>query len=168
MVYFTENSILKVPLYVYGALYFSLSVGSISIYVLSIYFRLFSIKQVLQLKLNNFSFGRILFVDAFNSRDDPDVYGALAEIYCDLMDINDEINICVGFQLMIAFGLVFFYSLFTSFSIYTDFVDEGRLSAITIASTSFCAYFNFFLTVVILTCNMAEQEVKHIRLVRWS
>lgn len=160
LVYFTQGSIIRVPLYFYASLYFSLSVGSVTVYVVGIYFRLVSMRNVLKLKLNNFSYGRILFIDAFHRHEDVDVYGTLADIYSDLIEICDEINSCFGFQLMLSFGLVFFYSLFTSFSIYTDFVDEGRLSANTISSALFCAYFNFFLTVVILTCNLTEREVR--------
>lgn len=159
MVYITENSFLKIPLYLYGGIYFCLSVGSITVYVLGVYFRLVTMNEILTLKLKNFSFGRILFVDSFNKRQDADVYGALTNIYSEIIDQCDEINVCFGFQLMLAFGLIFCYSLFTSFTVYTDFIDKGKLTTETISSASFCAYFNFFLTVVILTCNLADQEV---------
>lgn len=156
--YYFDRSLLKIPMYLYGGIYFTLGVGSVSVYTLAIKYRLDSLTVVLKRFLK--PKGNVKFIQVLKMND-VDVISALADIYNDLMDMCDEINVCFGYQLMISFGLVFFYTLFTTFSAYTDLVNEGFLAPTTISSACFCIYCNFFLSLVIMTCSMVEN------LVRW-
>lgn len=159
-VYIIDKHILKIPLYLYGSLYFDLGVGSVAIYVMGVWYRLTSITKVLKLRLHRKVPRKILLVQETKNCDDVEILRTLTDIYSDLMDACNEINACFGFQLMISFGLIFLFTLFTSFSAYTDIVDEGFLTHVSISSIIFCVYFNFFLSIVIYTCSITEHEVK--------
>lgn len=154
-----EGSLLKVPLYGYASLYFALSVGSVTAYITGVGVRLESINKVLKIGLKTKASQKLLFIEAFETHKKVEIYGTLAEIYSDLMDVCDEINMCFGFQLMISFGLIFFYTLFMSFSAYTDLISGGRLTPVSISSILFCVYFNIILSSVIFICNTIEVEV---------
>lgn len=160
LMYYLERSLLKIPLFIYSSLYFTLGVGSVTIYIMAVRYRLDTIITVLKLCLHRRSIGKFLLVKEVSQNDDIPILRALADIYSDLIHICEEINVCFGFQLMVSYGLIFFYTLFTSFSAYTDLINEGFLTPITLTSATFCLYFNFFLTNVVLTCSMVENRVR--------
>lgn len=162
--YFFERSILKVPLFIYSSLYFCLSVGSITVYIMGVYLRINSIADFLKLRLLLKSLlfrGNMLVIKSKDQQDDVEVISTLMDIYNDILDTCDEINICFGFQLMIAFGIIFFYTLFTTFTAYTDLINDGCLTPSTICSTIFCIYFNLALASIIFYCILMESSVSH-------
>lgn len=157
--YVDQSSLLKIPINFYASLYFSLCVASSAVYTVNINLRLNAVADILRLRVKR---RRILYVKPFDGPKTEEVYNTLAEIYSDLSDNCDGANICFGFQMMLAFGLIFFYTLFTVFTAYTDLEDKKRLTGVTIVSGSFCIYYIMFLNLVIYTCNKAEKKVKKV------
>ena len=145
--YFVTESPLKVSLVLYAGLYFILSVGSNSAYISGIFYHLKQTNEILQAKL------------AEKSKNNEKDFAKLTEIYSDLMNICDDINLTFGFPTMLGFGAVFFYTIFSTFTAYMDIIGEGKLSQITISSLGFSVYYLFFLTVVILVCSKVNTEV---------
>lgn len=159
MVYFMDSSVLKIPLYLYTTLNFTICVGSVTCFVLSVFVRLISVNEVLKLQLSRRSEEKIILVKAIDRKDDVEVIRTLADIFSDLMDTCDDINVSYGIQLMVGFGMIFFYALFASFTAYTDYVTEGRLTFISIAPLAFSCYYIFVLTIIIITCGLIDGEV---------
>lgn len=158
-VYFMDRKVLKVPLVLYASLYFVLSIGSVTNYIIGVYCRMKSVNEVLQLKLNESNGGKIVKVR--NSTDeDTKLFVGLSKIYNSLMDVCNLINLCYGFQMMLGFGLVFFFTLFTIFTAYTDIYNDGRLTSETIPSLAFCVFYSLFLTSVVFTCSLLDKEVE--------
>lgn len=155
-----SRSYIKMFLFFYSNIYFTTSVGSITSVVSGIYIRLLSISEFLTLKLNSKNTKhKFINVQEVDKTSDSKVIEILAEIYQDLVEICDEVNICYGFQTMLGFGLIFFSTLFTNFTAYIDIVNDGHLSSVTIYTMTFSVYFNFFLVSVILVCSLLEFEV---------
>jgi hypothetical protein len=166
--YFVDrSSILKIPLNFYASLYFSLSIGSTTIYTTNLNLRLKTITEILALNVHKKSTKNIINVKSSDDREIENVYNTLAGTYSTLMDTCDDANLCCGFQMMLSFGLIFFYTLFTTFTAYTDLISEGTLTLTTINSAAFCVYYNFFLTVVVFTCTMVENQVKRLKTSRY-
>lgn len=156
--YSIDRQILKVPLILYAGLYFILSIGSVSSYIFGVSDRLATVNKVLQLKLSEQKNGKIIKVQSEND-EDVKIFVGLAQIYTELLNVCDSINLCFGFQMMFGFGLVFFFTIFTTFTASSDIFNEGHLTTVTISSIAFCIYYNFFLTMVILSCSMLNFEV---------
>ena len=148
--YFVDRSVVKVSLVLYAGFYFILSVGSVTAYVSGVSYRLKSLNEVLTMKYENYS------VKIYQ---DNNGFVKMMEIYSDLMNICDDINLTFGFPTMLGFGAVFFYTIFSTFTAYMDIIGEGKLSQITISSLGFSVYYLFFLTVVILVCSKVNTEV---------
>jgi 7tm Chemosensory receptor len=158
--YMMDRVLIKVPLFIYSSFYFCLSIGNVSGNIGAICTRLMSMTEFLEIKLVSKTDEKNQNVKSLKKRNDVDDYTVLAEIYQLLMDSVDNINVCYSFQMMLGFGLVFFTTLFTSFSSYVDIYDKGYLTPVTITAIAFCLYFNFFLSVVIMTCVQLDDRVK--------
>jgi 7tm Chemosensory receptor len=156
--YFMEGNLLKVPLLLYAGVYFTLSLGSATAYILAVYYRLECINEVLHIKLDQST--TLITVKSVNQSEHDDTFVGLSQIYSALIDICDDINLSYGFQTMLGFGIIYFYTLLTTFTAYTDIVNERHLTPITISSIAFCIYYNFFLASVIFTCSMLDKEVR--------
>lgn len=151
------ENLLKIPLYFYASFYFSLGTGAMTIYTLNVYFRLATIEQILQLKLDKKLNQKFIKAE----KDNEKVLITLSDTYSDLLDCCDDVNLCFGLGMMLSFGLVFFYTLFIVFTVYTDILNEKTLSPITATSVGFCFYYNLFLTSVIFTCTRVEEKVSY-------
>lgn len=147
--YFTDGSILKVVLYFYAGMYFTVAVGGITLFSVAIFLRLRSMNEILMSRIT-------VRHEATLNRE---VFATLAAVYEEIIEICDEINFCYGLQVMMSFGLIFVYSLFTLFTAYTDFVADKRLNDATISSLGFSVYYDFVLIVVIKTFRSTERQV---------
>lgn len=150
---------MKIPLYIYSSFYFSFSIGLVTNYILRMHARLSCISQVLKSIFKRSDGKKIVHVEALSRNNDSKVIANLAEIYQDLIESCDEINICYGFPLMLGFGLIFFLTLFTSFTVYTDFLDGGFLTG-SYSTLGFCIYYNLILISLIVTCNRLDIGVR--------
>lgn len=148
--YYFEGSLLKVVLYLYSSLYFTLNVGFATIYIRAIFFRLRCIVASLKSITRRLTRKKFIRVGVFHR--DTNVICTLAEIYQNLVELCDEVNISIGFTLMLGFGIIFFFTLFTSFTLYTDVVNEGVLTLGSYSSVIFCLFFILVLITVIHTC----------------
>lgn len=149
--------LLKFLLALYASTYYSYSVGSITGHVVSIWFRMKSINEILQLNLQ--SRNQIKVVSSTKIEDET-VLTVLMKSYSTLLDICDEVNLCYGFQTMLGFGVVFFYTIFSVFTAYTDFITQEKLSTTSIAPIAYFMYYIVFMTLVISTCMKLQNEVK--------
>ena len=145
--YYMDRSLLKAPLVLYAALYFTFCIGSVSAYTLAIFYRLQSINEVLQRKYLQSKAGKTI-----GKIRDEKVFMVSMKVYSSLMDVCDDVNLCYGFSTMLGFGTVFFYTIFTSFTAYMDIIGSKKLLPATISSVSFCIYYNIYLSLVIFSC----------------
>ena len=148
--YFVTKSSLKVSLVLYSGLYFVLSVGSNSAYISGVFHHMKKTNEVMKVKLIEKSIN--------NEKD----FIQLLEIYSDLMNICDSINLTFGFPTMLGFGVVFFYSIFVAFTAYMDIVGDGKLSLITISSLGFSVYYLIFLAVVVFVSSKLNDVVSSV------
>lgn len=158
--YIIDGSLFKIPLYIYSSFYFTVTVGSITIYTWGVYIRLESVSRLLAQTMKRSKTDGVIHVKT--SEDDTKVIATLSEIYQDLIEICDDINICYGLTLMLGFGLIYFFSLFTSFTVYTDFLNVGSFTNVSVSSLGFCIYYNIVLASVILTCFLLGSEVRYL------
>lgn len=162
-VYIIEKNPLKVFLYIYSSLYFTISVGTVSGSIAGAYFRLKSITEILNLKFMHKSSGKYstsTIRGVLNGDfDSADVIRALTEAYYKSIDICDEINVVFCIHMMLGFGIIFFNSLFTGFTAYKDIATGGSLSGSSVPSIVFGVYYNIVLSAIIFSCTILESEV---------
>lgn len=153
--YWTDGSLLKIFLYLYAGLFFTIAVGGITLLVFAVYLRMKTISQILDERMSKIT-----------SRDlkhfcesDEKVFSTLAQVYQDMMEVCDEMNFCYGIQIMLAFALIFFYTLFGSFTAYVDIAANWRLTNTTISSIGFAVYYNIVLIAVVISCTLLNRQV---------
>ena len=163
-IYIVEKSLLKSLLYFYSGAYFVLSVGSVVGIMNGARIRIKVINKVLEESLIT-PIG-IEAVDSIKkSIGRTSVLRVSMDVYCKLMRVYDDINVCYGIPTMLGFGFLFFYSIFTSFMVYKDYSSYGGLKGVTIMSLLYSCYLHLFTSLVLFLCTLTENEaVKTLKL----
>lgn len=90
---------------------------------------------------------------------------ALIDVYSDLIEIGEQINICYGFPTMLAYGLTFFHTLLTFYVALKDLFNAGQIDFETISSASYSAFYNSLFTAIIFFNAKTQQEVRLLELI---
>lgn len=153
-----SGSGIKVLLYAYSTVYFTMSVSVVASANAGLQLRLASIVEVMKMEMEREKLRNVMkcLEDGKAARA---LVGSISEIYQKVLDICDSRNRCYGAQLMLDFAFMFFYTLFTCFTAYTDFVNDHKLADGTIVSSIFCVYYIALLATVIFTCSRVVKEV---------
>lgn len=155
--YFMSGSAIKVLLFIYSTVYFTMSVSVVASANAGIYLRLSSLVDVIKFEIEREKLRNDIqgVQDEIASRS---MVGSISEIYQKLLDLCDSRNQCYGAQLMLDFAFMFFYTLFTCFTIYSDLLHHNLADG-TIVSSIFCLYYNLYLALVIFTCSLVGHAV---------
>lgn len=137
--YFVEKSLLKAFLFIYSSTYFTCCVWTALAFVLAIFLRLDSMKEVFEKMLDS----KEVLIPELDSKsknvaikvqtideeqEDIKVIRGMIEIYSDLIGLYDNVNLCYSFSTMLCYGLVFFNSLFSNFMMVKDYIRLGRVN----------------------------------------
>jgi hypothetical protein len=161
-IYFIQGSIIKAWLFFYCVVSYMISSGTVIGFIHVCGFKIKGIQNVCKAICNYPS--NIIIVKEPN-RDDVKTVETLTEIYRELQDVLDSINICYGVQTMFGTGLVFFYTLFTSYMIFKEFRDKETLALlepITISSIIYATYLQVFMLTLINVSSKTEVESRKI------
>lgn len=109
LLYWFNEPILEILIFLYSAILFSVSVGCAISFIVALYFRLESFNEIIK--------------SNFKSTDEPAIVNyeiilALINIYHDFKTLTDTINTCYCVQVLLATGFVTFFYLFASFLMY--------------------------------------------------
>jgi 7tm Chemosensory receptor len=153
IVYYYEDSVLKACLYLYSSLYFALSIILALSFIYGIRLRLGTMMSVLENLIVSFE------VSPDDERDTR-ISAGLIDIYCDIIDVSDGINICFGFPSMLGYGLLFFHNLFTNFIGFRDFISLGTLTTTSRMSLMYAFYYSFVYTSVIFFAILNKRRAR--------
>lgn len=157
LTYYLKRSMIKSLLGFYATAYFVLGSNSSILNVFGVSARMKTLNEALMEKLDRKAFK----VKPKQDEDEIEmIIKVLIEVYCDLMDAIDLVNVSFAVQCCLGFGLTYFYTLLTVFTVYTDFIGFGYITGESISSICYCIYYNFWLTVLIVLCNILEKEVR--------
>lgn len=159
ILYFLDPNFIKAIFCLYSNFYFTLNLTTACSYGFTIIRRIQSMTNVLSnlIIIPNY---KGLLISFENDEKYSEIILELMNIYGELTEICQKVNLCHGFTNMLSFGLIFFHTLFTYFVIFKDFFDEGKLSYVTITSLVYSTFYNIFLTAIILCNTVKEREVR--------
>lgn len=164
LTYVIDGSLFKAVLYLYSGIFFLLSVSSVVGIVFNVSVRVKSINKILKYLAHYPS--KILIVNEKGKKDDIEIIRLVFEVYGNLVDINDAINLCFGVPALLAFGLLYFYSLFVNFMAFRNIKNDGFLDNITITGLIYSSFLQIFMNAVVSVCILMETEVN--KLIIWS
>lgn len=160
--YFVERSLLKAFLFIYSSTYLTICIWTASAFIYGIFMRLKSMVNVFERILESHDKQDITKVKPVGGDEKEIVIiKMMIEIYTDLADVFDNINLCYSFSAMLSYGLVFFHTLFTYFVIVRDYNRLGAILQVSTIAYMYAVYYNFLFFVLIFVNTQAANSVSN-------
>lgn len=157
--YYANGSAIKACLFFYSSFYYMLSSALVFVFMSSTLVRIRTVNKICN-SISHCSSNVRLVTSGQVEHDDQKLISVMIDIYGKLTEIQHDINICFGGQLMMGLGLLLFYSIFTCFMAYKDLSDDRHLNVRTVATILFSVYLHIFSFAIIQLCCLKEKEAE--------